>query len=68
MENASKITKRIIKLPEVISQTGLSRSSIYAKIEANEFPKSIGLGARSVGWIEEEINQWIEDRINLSRS
>ena len=43
--------------------TGLSRSTIYAEIARGHFPKQIRLtGARSVGWHESAVIQWIESR------
>jgi prophage regulatory protein len=58
----------IIRLPEVISRTGLPRSSIYQKISIGTFPGSITLGPRAVGWINEEIDQWIEECIRKART
>ncbi|MFL0797262.1 MAG: AlpA family transcriptional regulator [Cellvibrionaceae bacterium] len=54
---------RMLRLQEVISTTGLSRSSIYRLIESDEFPKSVQLGGRSVAWVDEEINDWLLERI-----
>ena len=54
---------RFLRLPDVKSRTGLSRSSIYAKIKQGIFPKYINLGARSVGWLESEVNEWISARL-----
>ena len=53
----------ILRLPDVISRTGLSRSTIYARVRDGNFPAPVHLGARSVGWPEHEINAWVEDRI-----
>jgi prophage regulatory protein len=64
----SKHPLKIIKLPAVKDRTSLSRSAIYLKISQNTFPAPISLGDRSVGWIEEEINSWIKERIESSRS
>ena len=58
---------RIIRLPEVINRTGLSRSTIYSRISKNSFPHSISLGDRAVGWIESEIDEWIESRVRASK-
>lgn len=58
---------RILRLTEVCNKTGLSKSSIYKKMEELDFPQSISLGARAVGWLEEEIEQWIQLRISESR-
>ena len=57
----------ILRLPDVKSLTGLSRSSIYAKMRVGEFPRSISLGCRSVGWLQSEVRQWIDYRIATSR-
>lgn len=57
----------IARLPEVMKLTGLSKSTIYAMIEADEFPKQVGLGGRAVGWLREEIWDWINKRIEISR-
>ena len=58
----------ILKLPLVESRTGISRSEIYRLMHKNKFPKTISLGKRSVGWVESEINDWIQDRIKDSRN
>lgn len=51
---------RILRLPDVKAQTGLSKSTIYARISSNEFPKPISLGGRTVGWTDQSIINWIE--------
>jgi prophage regulatory protein len=53
----------ILRLKEVKSRTGLSRSTIYLAVKNDLFPKPIKLGLRSVGWVESEINTWILSRI-----
>jgi len=59
----------ILRLPTVKTRTGLSRSSIYLRMSENRFPKpiSLGLGGRSVGWVESEIEEWIQQQIESSR-
>ena len=57
----------ILRLPTVKTRTGLSRSTIYLRISKGIFPKPISLGGRAVGWLEEDIDQWIEQRIEESR-
>ena len=54
---------RIIRLRGVVSSTGLARSTIYKLISLGEFPKSVPLVGRSVGWIESEVHDWILARI-----
>ncbi|KPQ27640.1 MAG: putative transcriptional regulator [Marinobacter excellens HL-55] len=55
---------RILRLRDVMEKTGLARSTVYKYIEAGTFPKPIDLGGRSVGWVDEEINDWILKKIN----
>ena len=65
---------RFIRLSEVMSRTGYGRTSIYRKMEDGSFPKSLKQGgppkdpnefdSRAVAWVEDEINHWIEDRID----
>jgi prophage regulatory protein len=58
----------ILRLPAVKTRTGLSRSSIYLRVAECTFPKPISLGARAVGWLESEVDEWVSKRIELSRS
>ena len=51
---------RFIKLPQVISITGLSRSAVYQAINEGRFPKQINLGARSIAFLESEVQEWME--------
>ena len=54
---------RILRLKDVQRMTGLSRSTIYAEIAKGNFPKQVQLtGARSVGWYENTVIEWVESR------
>jgi len=57
----------ILRLPEVKKSTGLSRSTIYLRIAQGAFPKPVNLGGRAVGWLEAEVQQWLQRRIEASR-
>ena len=57
----------ILRLPAVKASTGLSRSTIYLRIAEGTFPKPVSLGARAVGWIEAEVQQWLTGQIEKSR-
>jgi len=63
------MSKTILRFPKTIKKVGLSKSTIYLKIKNNQFPKPIllGNGGRSVGFIESEIDDWIQQRIDASR-
>ena len=58
----------ILRLPEVKKSTGLSRSTIYLRISEGMFPKPVSLGGRAVGWLEAEIQDWLQQRIEASRT
>jgi prophage regulatory protein len=57
----------LLRLPQVIQRTGLSRSSIYAAVKRGEFPKSIQLGPRAVAWPSGEIDAWVQARIDAGK-
>jgi len=61
------VQKAVIRLPEVKARTGISRASIYSFEKQNKFPKRVKLGSRAVGWIESEIEAWIEARVKACR-
>lgn len=54
---------RLIKLKDVMSNTGLGRSTIYKYIAEGAFPKPVSLGARAVAWVESEVEDWVLDKI-----
>ncbi|MDC7694383.1 AlpA family transcriptional regulator [Asticcacaulis sp. DXS10W] len=58
---------RIVRLPEVKALTGLSRPTVYERIRDGEFPRPVGLGGRTVGWVEGEVTAWIQGRIAIAR-
>lgn len=57
----------LLKLPAVQERTSLSRSMIYALIAKGKFPRQIKTTERSVSWIENEINIWIEEQITKNK-
>lgn len=60
------VQKSILRLPEVKARTGLSRSSIYNAIKTGNFPAPVPLGARAVGWVSTDIDDWIVARISYA--
>ena len=61
------MAKKILRLKEVKTRTGLGRSTIYLRIAQGSFPRSIALGERAVGWLESDLDEWINERITQSR-
>ncbi|MBB1292376.1 MAG: prophage regulatory protein [Pseudoalteromonas rhizosphaerae] len=54
---------RFIKLKTVMQKTSLGHSSIYKFIAEGTFPKQVSLGAKSVAWLESEVDDWIEEKV-----
>jgi prophage regulatory protein len=65
----TKISKEptILRRPQVQQRTGLSRSTLYQYIKDGEFPASVQLGPRAVGWLESDVSGWITARVKLAR-
>lgn len=61
-------THQILRLPQVLEITQLSRSTLYTLAKKGEFPRPLKLGARASGWIESDICAWIESRRTFSNS
>jgi prophage regulatory protein len=59
---------RILRLPQVLDRTGLSRSSLYRLHAAGSFPRRVQISQRSVGWIESEVDAWLASKVGDSRT
>jgi prophage regulatory protein len=68
MQDTNNSPVRILRGPEVRARIGLSRSSLYNYIQRGLFPPPIKLGPRCVGWMEEDVVQWIVNRQSASES
>jgi len=53
---------RVLRLAEVMEKTGLARSTIYKYADLGRFPRPISLGGKSVGWIDSEIHEWLQEK------
>jgi prophage regulatory protein len=54
---------RIVRLKTVLNRTGLSRSTLYRKINEGTFPPQIRISINGTGWRESELNQWIANPV-----
>ena len=59
--------KRILRIEKVVDKTGVAKSSLYLMMSKKLFPQAIKLGARSVGWLESEVDEWISMRVKVTR-
>ncbi|TCT63250.1 helix-turn-helix transcriptional regulator [Vibrio crassostreae] len=64
----------IYRIHDLIKITGLSRSSIYDKINQHSprhdasFPRSLSLGPRAVGWLSSEVHEWLDSKARARQS
>lgn len=56
-------SRQFLRLRQVEAKSGYKRSTIYEKIKSGEFPKPYPLGDRAVGWLADDVEGWIEARI-----
>jgi len=66
MQNQT-VLPRLISRKQVEQITSLSCSSIYLLMSENRFPKPIQIGNKRVAWVSQEINEWVDDRIQNAR-
>lgn len=59
--------EKILRLPEVLSTVGLSRSSLYTLIAKGDFPRQIRLSPRTSGWRLSDVEDWIKRRAGVGR-
>src|SRR5436190_559659 len=59
----TNMATNILRLPAVKARTGLSRSTIYLRVSQGSFPAPVNLGDRAVGWLDSEIQAWLQGRI-----
>lgn len=54
---------KFLRLSEVLNRTGMSRSTLYEQISAGSFPKPVKVSSRTNGWPDNEIAEWIAERV-----
>ena len=65
MANTIQEKLSILRRKQVEKRTGLSQSTIYLRTQEGTFPRPINLGARAVGWLENEIEAWLSERMEI---
>ena len=58
---------RILRPKHTCDKVGMKPTWLWENVKNGTFPKPIPLGARAVGFLESEIDQWIADRVKSSR-
>jgi prophage regulatory protein len=68
MTTATDSILKILRLRQVQERIGLSRSTIYDRINPksprfdSSFPRPVKLGASAIGWFESGITEWLKQR------
>ena len=57
------MSQSFIRLSEVLRRTGYSKAWIYRLLKENRFPRPVKIGSRSIAFVENEIDEWINQRI-----
>jgi prophage regulatory protein len=57
---------RILRLKAVLERTGLSRSTLYRKIQLGTFPKQLRISTRCAGWRESDVDGWLSNPVPYS--
>ena len=58
---------RFIRMPELLTRTGLSERTIYNRERAGTFPARVRLGPNAVAWRESDLVVWMEDPTGYTR-
>jgi prophage regulatory protein len=64
-EKASPI--QMLRFPAVVEKTGLSKSAVYQRIREGDFPAPVALGGRAVGFVADEVEEYLANLIERSR-
>ena len=62
-----EVILRILKAKEVAAKTSLSTGHMRRMAKENKFPKPVQISENRSGWLEEDVNKWIESRIRAHR-
>ncbi|EFF3971032.1 AlpA family transcriptional regulator [Escherichia coli] len=62
------MSNNLLRLSDVMRRTGYGRAWIYRLISLGRFPKPVKIGSRFVAFIESEVDEWINQRIDASRN
>ena len=58
------IKKRFLRIPEIVHRTGMSKETIYNRINQGLFPKQIPIGANLVVWLERNVQEWMQAQVD----
>lgn len=59
---------RVLRVAEVLEMTGYGRTTLYSRMKNHQFPLNFSLGGQTVGWLESEVLDWLEEQRRESRA
>lgn len=65
---SAETASRILRLNAVLDRTGLSRSTLYRKLERGTFPAQVRISERCIGWRESDVDRWLNNPTAYSRT
>ena len=57
------MAESLLRLPQVLGACAISRTELYRRVGAGDFPPPIALGRRSVAWRSTQVQEWIAARL-----
>ena len=54
---------RFLRVKDVVARTGLSEMTLWRRQKDGTFPRRVRLGPNAVGWPEDEIEAWCNERV-----
>jgi prophage regulatory protein len=63
IKRAMAMSKRLLRINEVVAMVGCSKPNIYRGMKEGWFPQPLRIGPRFSAWVESEIQAWIDARI-----
>lgn len=54
---------RLLRKPEVLLLTGIRSTTLHKLVNEGSFPKPVPITGKAVGWVDHEVQDWVESRI-----
>jgi predicted DNA-binding transcriptional regulator AlpA len=66
LQRPCQVPIRMLRLSQVIDMTGLGKTKIYELQAQGQFPMRVKITVNRVGWVEEQVQEWLARRVELS--
>ena len=68
MSQVSTDSVKLLRLPAIMEMTGISRSSVYRRVQENKFSKPVHVAVpKMTVWPSDVIEQWVQDQLSEGR-